>query len=76
MAPGEDPIWQCFYLPMQLLRTDLKSFNNGNLLRDFTYVDDIVAGVVATLLESNDKLLYKLYIGKCTSTTHGFYKIN
>tara|TARA_A200000113_G_scaffold225910_1_gene248670 strand:- start:52 stop:1083 length:1032 start_codon:yes stop_codon:yes gene_type:complete len=40
----------------------IKVFNNGNLSRDFTYVDDIVAGVVATLLEnSNDKLLYKLY---------------
>ena len=40
----------------------IKVFNNGNLSRDFTYVDDIVAGAVATLLEnSNDKLLYKLY---------------
>jgi UDP-glucuronate 4-epimerase len=40
----------------------IKVFNSGDLSRDFTYIDDIVAGVVATLLEnSNDKLLYKLY---------------
>ena len=40
----------------------IKVFNNGELYRDFTYIDDIVAGVLATLLEnSNDKLLYKLY---------------
>jgi UDP-glucuronate 4-epimerase len=40
----------------------IKVFNNGELSRDFTYIDDIVAGVLATLLEnSNDKLLYKLY---------------
>ena len=40
----------------------IKVFNNGKLSRDFTFIDDIVAGVLATLLEnSNDKLLYKLY---------------
>jgi UDP-glucuronate 4-epimerase len=43
-------------------KSPIKVFNSGNLSRDFTYVDDIVTGVVATLLEnSNDKLLYKLY---------------
>ena len=40
----------------------IKVFNSGDLSRDFTYVDDIVAGVTATLLEaSNDTSLYKLY---------------
>ncbi|MGJ5642473.1 NAD-dependent epimerase [Formosa sp. S-31] len=40
----------------------IKVFNNGDLSRDFTYIDDIVAGVVATLLEpSDDTGLYKLY---------------
>ena len=40
----------------------IKVFNNGNLSRDFTYIDDIVAGVFATLLEdSKDSSLYKLY---------------
>ena len=37
-------------------------FNNGDLSRDFTYVDDIVEGVVNTLLkESENTSLYKLY---------------
>ncbi|MDP3737637.1 MAG: NAD-dependent epimerase/dehydratase family protein [Hyphomonadaceae bacterium] len=29
----------------------IRVFNNGNLERDFTYIDDIVTGVVATLTE-------------------------
>ena len=37
-------------------------FNNGELSRDFTYIDDIVNGVVNTLLEdSKNEALYKLY---------------
>ena len=40
----------------------IKVFNNGDLSRDFTYIDDIVNGVVNTLLEdSKNKSLYKLY---------------
>ncbi len=40
----------------------IKVFNEGNLSRDFTYIDDIVDGVVATLKE-NDPTdeLYRLY---------------
>ena len=37
-------------------------FNNGNLSRDFTYIDDIVQGVISTLLkDSKNSNLYKLY---------------
>ena len=40
----------------------VKVFNNGDLSRDFTYIDDIVTGVLATLLEPSDSAaLYKLY---------------
>ena len=40
----------------------IKVFNNGNLSRDFTYIDDIVDGVVNTLIrDSKDTSLYKLY---------------
>ena len=40
----------------------IKVFNNGNLSRDFTYIEDIVKGVTSTLLnDSIDKSLYKLY---------------
>ena len=46
----------------------IKVFNNGKLSRDFTYIDDIIKGVVSTLLEnSKDESLYKLYnIGNCS----------
>ncbi|MHA7943000.1 NAD-dependent epimerase/dehydratase family protein [Formosa sp. 3Alg 14/1] len=40
----------------------IKVFNNGELSRDFTYVDDIVSGVISTLLQPSDSsTLYKLY---------------
>jgi len=40
----------------------IKVFNNGNLSRDFTYIQDITTGLVNTLIKSskNDSL-YKLY---------------
>ena len=38
----------------------IKVFNHGNLSRDFTYIDDIVNGVVATL-EQDAPQLYSLY---------------
>ena len=40
----------------------IKVFNNGDLSRDFTYIDDIIEGVLNTLLEdANESSLYKLY---------------
>lgn len=40
----------------------IKVFNEGNLSRDFTYIDDIVEGVMATLLiEPKEKAKYSLY---------------
>mgnify|MGYP001365476055 CR=1 FL=1 len=44
----------------------IKIYNNGNLSRDFTYIDDIIEGINDTLLKnSNDRSTYKLYnIGK------------
>jgi UDP-glucuronate 4-epimerase len=37
-------------------------FNNGDLSRDFTYIDDIVEGVVNTLVKDSENTnLYKLY---------------
>jgi len=43
-------------------KRSIKVFNNGDLSRDFTYIDDIVSGVLATILEdSKDTSLYKLY---------------
>jgi UDP-glucuronate 4-epimerase len=40
----------------------IKVFNNGKLSRDFTYIDDIVEGVVNTLVnDSKNASVYKLY---------------
>lgn len=41
----------------------IKVFNHGNLSRDFTYIDDIIEGVLATLLQEakEDNSLYQLY---------------
>lgn len=40
----------------------IKVFNNGDLSRDFTYIDDIVNGVVATLENKNKRVeLYSLF---------------
>ena len=40
----------------------IKVFNNGNLSRDFTFIDDIISGLVNTLLkDSKNANLYKLY---------------
>ena len=40
----------------------IKVFNNGYLSRDFTFIDDIIAGVVATITEDSTKpSLYTLY---------------
>ena len=40
----------------------IKVFNNGELSRDFTYIDDIVDGVIATLINHNFNLpLYSIY---------------
>ena len=40
----------------------IKVFNNGNLSRDFTYIQDITTGLVNTLIkDSKNASLYKLY---------------
>lgn len=46
----------------------IKIFNNGNMLRDFTYIDDIVDGVIKTLeYIPQTQIPYKIYnIGNST----------
>ncbi|MGR7813241.1 NAD-dependent epimerase/dehydratase family protein [Lacinutrix undariae] len=43
-----------------LNKQPIKVFNNGNLSRDFTYIDDIINGVVATI-EVPSKKQYAVY---------------
>ncbi|MWW23649.1 NAD-dependent epimerase [Algibacter lectus] len=39
----------------------IKVFNNGNMERDFTYIDDIVNGVIKIIEKPVSKRLYKIY---------------
>ena len=41
---------------------EIEVFNNGNLSRDFTFIDDIITGILKTLLQnSKNTSLYKIY---------------
>lgn len=44
-------------------KTPINLFNNGNHYRDFTYIDDIVKGIIKSLFryENNIKEIYKIY---------------
>ena len=53
-----------YYLFADAISKDkaIKVFNNGDLCRDFTHIDDIVIGIKsAMLLDSSTKKLYELY---------------
>lgn len=39
----------------------IKVFNYGDLMRDFTYISDIVTGIVRTLNSSKNELLYNIF---------------
>lgn len=39
----------------------IEVFNDGNLYRDFTYIDDIINGVLATIIDNKDVPNNKLY---------------
>src|SRR5690554_1425110 len=39
----------------------IEVFNNGDLSRDFTYIDDIIEGVTLVIQDSNDEEKYQLY---------------
>ncbi len=50
MALGARPAWRCGCSPSAILAgRPIRVFNDGRMQRDFTYIDDIVAGVVAAL---------------------------
>ena len=49
MAPGVVQIWLCIYLQKILAGEPIPVFNNGNMKRDFTYIDDIIPGTRAAI---------------------------
>lgn len=40
---------------------EIKVFNNGELERDFTYIDDIIEGIIKILFKSDDRRDHTLY---------------
>ena len=44
----------------------IKIFNDGNLLRDFTYVDDIVAGITRVIQDDRTSVAHKIYNIGCS----------
>lgn len=46
----------------------IKVFNNGELSRDFTYIDDIINGVVATIVQESEKKYAVYNIGNNNPT--------
>ena len=50
MAHGADLIWLYFFLFKAIIEgKPIKIFNNGDMLRDFTYIDDIVQSLTLLL---------------------------
>ena len=46
MGHGVGLIWDISFLPQKILKGEtIKIFNNGDMMRDFTYIDDIVDGI-------------------------------
>ena len=63
MALGEDQIW-LIILFAEAISNDqpIKVFNNGEMERDFTYIDDIVNGVTKIIEKNIDsREHYKIY---------------
>jgi UDP-glucuronate 4-epimerase len=44
-----------------LSETPIKVFNNGDLMRDFTYIEDIVKGIIEVLLTDKIQENYNIY---------------
>jgi UDP-glucuronate 4-epimerase len=44
-----------------LSETPIKVFNNGDLMRDFTYIDDVVKGIIEVLITDKIQENYNIY---------------
>ena len=49
MVLGADPIWLYLITKSILEEKPIDVFNNGKHTRDFTYIDDIVDGIIKTI---------------------------
>ncbi len=50
MVLGEGRIWPLGFFTKKIINDEpIEVFNNGNMERDFTYIDDIITGTVSIL---------------------------
>ena len=62
-GPWGRPDMAIFLFPNAITKNEpIKVFNHGKLSRDFTYIDDVIGGLVKTIIyDSRDLSIYKLY---------------
>ena len=61
MDHGEDQIWQCIFLQKKITeKKPMSVFNHGDMKRDFTYIDDIIKGVRASIEKNYDCEIFNL----------------
>ena len=50
--------------------TPIPQYGDGSSSRDYTYIDDIVSGIVASIDKSEDTVQHQVYnLGNCEGTT-------
>lgn len=60
-GPWGRPDMACYKFALQILRGQpIELYNNGDMQRDFTYVDDIVKGVIAAIDKPHDCEVFNL----------------
>ena len=58
MVHGEDLTWHIFLLLKKNKNgKTIEIFNHGNHYRDFTYIDDIISGILLTIFKKSKKKL-------------------
>ena len=45
MVLGEGPIWHFKFTDSILKGTPIEVFNHGDMMRDFTYIDDVIESI-------------------------------
>ena len=61
-GPWGRPDMAMFLFTKAILKGEtIKVFNHGNLLRDFTYIDDIVDGICAIISKNDNNKEHKIY---------------
>ncbi len=75
-GPWGRPDMAYFIFTSKILKGEpIKIFNGGKMYRDFTYIDDIVEGIIKVIKKAPKKDLYFLDKNRSASTSWAPYKI-